>query len=217
MPNTWGADLQNTTLQAENLIGQTYMANIKKIEELGLKRTSLCSSFWYEFSLGQPDAYGFDLPAKKVTLFDDGDVKINTTTWTQCARAVAAWLSLKAIPEDSDDTSATVQTWTNKPLYVSSFLVSQRDMLSSIHRVEGDCTADWKISHQGVKETYKRGMGMLQEGNMAAFQTVMYSRSFFPGGGGDYETVRGLDNGLLGLPKESLDEATARALKMAGA
>lgn len=217
MPNIWGADLNNPTRLKEMLIGPSYLARIKKIEELGLKWTSLCSSFWYEYSLSFSDAYGFDLLGKKATLFDNGGVKINTSTWDQCGRAVAAWLSLKAIPEDENDKSVTVASWTNKPIYISSFLVSQRDMLDSIHRVQGTTDADWEISQEDVKERYQRSLELVQSGDMVAFRAAMYSRAFFPNGAANYETSRGLDNDVLGLPKESLDEATARAFKMAEA
>jgi hypothetical protein len=216
MPNAWGGDLQSPALQADQLLGQTYMAHVKKIEELGLRWTSLCSGFWYEFSLGQPNGYGFDLQAKKATLFDDGEFKINTTTWQQCARSVAAWLSLKALPEDENDNSATVQSWTNKPIYISSFRISQRDMLDSIHRVQGTTDSDWEVTREDTKERIQRGMRELQKGERFGFQIVLYTRVFVPSGGDDAETARqGKDNEVLGLPKESLDEATARALKLA--
>ena len=218
MPNTWGATLEYPKLEEESILGATYMGYVRKIEELGLVWTSLCSSFWYEFSLvAQTGGYGFDVKNKKVTLYDDGDKKINTTTWKQCARAVAAWLSLKAIPEDSSDVSPTVSSWTNKPIYISSFLISQKDMLASVQRVQGD-QGKWEVSHESVRERHQRGMGLVQKGDMSGFVLALYASAFFPGGLGDYETARGgkLDNEVLGLPKEDLDEATARAFEMFG-
>lgn len=214
VPNVWGSDPQDPGVLSDQLLGQTYAAHVKKIVELGLTWTSLCSGFWYEYSLGQPNGYGFDLAAKKVTMFSDADVKINTTTWQQCARAIASWLSLKALPENEKDTSATVVSWRNKPIYISSFRISQRDMLDSIHRVQGSTDDHWDISHEDASERIQRGFGELQKGNMAGFQIVLYTRVFVSGGSG--KTGKGgLDNQVLGLPQESLDEATAQALKMA--
>jgi hypothetical protein len=43
----------------------------------------------------------------------------------------------------------------------------------------------------------------------------LYSRSFFPESSGDYGAIKGLDNDVLGLPKEDLDEATRAAVKIA--
>jgi hypothetical protein len=37
---------------------------------------------------------------------------------------------------------------------------------------------------------------------------------FFPGGGGDYQSSRGLHNDLLGLKIEDLDECTAIGVRM---
>jgi len=41
-----------------------------------------------------------------------------------------------------------------------------------------------------------------------------FVRIFYPNGGGDYESTRGLDNDKLGLPKEDLDARTAVAKQM---
>lgn len=218
MPNTWGAALEYPKLEKESILGATYLANVRKIEELGLAWTSLCSSFWYEFSLAaQPDGYGFDMKNRKVTFYDDGEAKINTTTWKQCARAVAAWLSLKALPKVASDISPTVSSWTNKSIYISSFLVSQKDMLASVKRVQGG-GVEWDISHEGARERHQRGMGMVQKGDMSGFVVALYASAFIPGRFGDFETPRGgkLDNEVLGLPEEKLDEATSRALGMVG-
>ena len=42
----------------------------------------------------------------------------------------------------------------------------------------------------------------------------MYTRAFFPNGGGDFESTRGTANALLGLPVEDLDAATERAVQI---
>ena len=42
----------------------------------------------------------------------------------------------------------------------------------------------------------------------------MYTRVFYPDGGGDFEASRGLQNDVLGLPKEDLDEFTKIAVQM---
>jgi hypothetical protein len=97
---------------------------------------------------------------------------------------------------------------------MSSFLVSQRDMLDSLHRVCGTTDADWTITHQPSLERYKKGIEDMQKGDRSGFARAMYTRVFFPNGGGDYESTHGLDNGVLGLPKEDIDEATKRAVAL---
>jgi hypothetical protein len=54
----------------------------------------------------------------------------------------------------------------------------------------------------------------MQEGDMAGFAKMMFSRVFYPDDSGNYEKIRGTSNKLLGLPKESLDKATEAAIKL---
>ncbi|KAK3373025.1 putative oxidoreductase CipA [Lasiosphaeria ovina] len=216
MPNAYGGDFTNEALARESLHGATVRANVAAIEAAGVSAwIALTCSFWYEWSVSAgPSAYGFDIAQRAATLFDDGTEKINTSTWAQCGRAVAALLSLKELPDDERDAAPAVATWANRLLYVSSFRVSQRDMLDSLHRVLGTTDADWTITKESSAERYKKGLEELQKGDRSAFGRVLYTRAFFPNGGGDYESVHGLANGVLGLPEEDLDEATKAAVEL---
>lgn len=51
--------------------------------------------------------------------------------------------------------------------------------------------------------------------NFLGFAQLMYTRVFYRDGGGDFETSRGLQNGVLGLPEEDLDEYTKIAVRKA--
>jgi hypothetical protein len=163
--------------------------------------------------------FGFDFANKKLTLYDDGTTKVNPTTWEQCGRAVAELLSLKELPEDANDTSLTVDSWRNKLLVISSFLVSQLDMFESWKRITGDKDSDWIIKKVPSKERYQQGIEAmktiqdLMSGRMGAAM-ASFVRIFYPNGGGDYESTRGLDNDKLDLPKEDFDERTAVAKQM---
>lgn len=110
--------------------------NVREVERLGVSSNFLLvCNFRYEFSLsGGSFRYGFDSKKRYVTLYDDGDVNINTSTWPQCVRAVAKLLSLKELPEDEHDTSPTLSRLRNQCVYSSSFRVSQRDMFESVKR-----------------------------------------------------------------------------------
>ncbi|KAF2729696.1 NAD(P)-binding protein [Polyplosphaeria fusca] len=208
MPNVYGADIFNETLAATETYTANAIAACKDIEAQGATHITVCCSFWYEWSLGLFEQwYGFNIRDKTVTLFDDGTTKINTSTWDQCGRAVAALLSLPV-----SGASPCLEDWDNKPLYISSFLVSQRDMLDSLHRVMGTKDADWKIKYEGSRKRYDDGRKEMAEGVRTGFVKSMYSRIFFQSGEGDYETTKGLANGVLGLPKEDLDEATKRTV-----
>lgn len=67
--------------------GRTYyvlVATRKTIEKLGQSSfISVVTGFWYEYTLANPGAYGFDLNNQAVTLFGEGKAKVSTSTWPQ--------------------------------------------------------------------------------------------------------------------------------------
>jgi hypothetical protein len=153
--------------------------------------------------------FGFDIKNRKVTFYDDGNTKINTTTWDQCGRAIAALLSL---PESG--ASPSLETWKDKVVYISSWKISQRDMLDSLHRVLGTTDKDWVIAHEPAEQRYHDGLKEMQGGDFTGFAKAIYARIFHNDGVGDYESTRGLANDTLGLPKEDLDEYTKKTVEM---
>ncbi|GIK02047.1 hypothetical protein Aspvir_006090 [Aspergillus viridinutans] len=198
MPNCYGVDITNEKLRKESLAGDPVRQACAEIEETGVSVwVALVCGFWYEFSLATgPEWFGFDFKEKKVTFYDDGSTKINVSTWEQCGRAVAAFLKFKELPEDENDSSPT------------------RDMFESWKRITGDKDEDWTIEYEPTAERYQRGIERMQKGDRRGFAQALYARVFYPNGGGDYESRRGLDNAVLGLPKEDLDERTKRAKEM---
>jgi hypothetical protein len=218
MPNSYGADFANKPLMQGILTSERTEGGVAAVEKAGLSWIYMSCNFWYEYSLAMGNSwYGFDITNKKVTFYDDGKTRINTSTWRQCGRAAAQLLSLKELPDDENDQSPTLSQWRNKPLYISSFLVSQRDMLDSLNRVLGSTDSDWKIEYEPTDVRYKRGLDILKAGNLLGFGMAMYSRAFYPNGDGNYEAKYGLANKALGLPEEDFDEATKLAIQMAEA
>ncbi|KAJ4992418.1 CipA protein [Stagonosporopsis vannaccii] len=173
---------------------------------------ALCNGFWYEFSLAMGEPwFGFDIKNRRVTLYDEGAVKISTSTWDLCGKAVAALVSLPVVGANGE---VSLEEFRNNGATIASFLISQRDMLDSLNRVLGTKDTDWAITKQSVKERYHEGLEQLHGGDRLGFAKAMYAKLFFPGEGGDYETGYTLDNERLGLPKEDLDQATRRAVEM---
>jgi NmrA-like family len=215
MPNWYGSDFTNEELGKAVRLGLAARATVDGIESLGVSKwVMLACGFWYEFSLaGGSIRYGFDFPSKSVTFYDDGNTKIITSTWDQCGRAVAALLSLPELPVDENDKSPTVSQFANGIVYISSFLISQKDMFESVKRVTGTTDADWKISYEESAQRYQDGIEAMKKGDMSGFGKMLYARAMFPNGDGDFSNK--LNNNLLGLPKEDLDERTKVAVKMA--
>jgi hypothetical protein len=216
IPNEWGNDFANPDIARDLLfLGPRLEAHRKLIEDFGGNWLVITSGFWYEYSLaGTEWRYGFDFKERKLTLYGDGTQKINTSTWPQVARAVAALLSFKILPDaENDKSEVLLSRFENKRCYISSFLVSQRDMWESAMRVTGTTESDWTVKYENVEERYKRGVEMFQKGDEVGFGIALYARGFYSDG--EYETTRGLDNALLGLPKEDFDTCTKRAVERA--
>ncbi|KAL3459326.1 hypothetical protein BJX64DRAFT_301422 [Aspergillus heterothallicus] len=216
LPNWYGHDAANDSLCEDSMLRENRDRIISEITNLGVSAyLFLVCGFWYEFSLGGgPDRFGFDFAKRTFLRFDAGDVAINTTTWPQCGRAVAGLLSLKMLPEDEADKEPTLARFANGSVNVSSFRVTQNEMFESVKRVTGTGDGDWVISQGSVQDRFREGQEGLKVQNWAAFPKMLYSRMFFANGGGDYESTRGLDNDVLGLPVEDLDEATREGSRM---
>lgn len=214
MPNEYGLDYTNKSL-ARDIFADPGIGIRRYIEEQGHGKTdwiSLSCSFWYEFCLaGSEIRFGFDLGNKALTLIDDGNTKISVTTWRQCALAIAKLFSLP-IDSEAGYTGAILTDWKNKPVFVSSFEVSQRDMFASILRVTNESESDWSITQEDSRKRYARGINLKESGDMSGIPLLVFTRVFFPNGGGDIGHK--VDNAKLGLPSEDLDEATKEALKL---
>ncbi|KAI1630687.1 CipA protein [Biscogniauxia mediterranea] len=215
LPNEWGVDSSKMPFGKDVLIGPDHVAILKEIEALGKSSwISVITGFWYEYSIGiGPDANGFDYKKRTVSFIDDGETKINFTTWEQTGRAAANLLALPITPEKPG--APSLSGYKNKHVYVASFLVSQKDMFASILRVTGEKESDWKISYEESTKRYEEGKKQLFGGDRAGFQKLLYTRTFYKDGAGNFEARETLQNEALGLPKEDLDECTKFAVVLA--
>jgi hypothetical protein len=209
VPNAYGVDFYGHPKLEEDIPVLGYVhASVKEIEGVGAKWFAITPSFWYEYSLGVgPFTYGFDFPNNTVTLYDEGKTKVNTTTWLQTGRALAALVNLKKLAQDENDKSTTLAQFANKPVYMSSFTLNQRELLDSVNKLLGKTDKDWNITYQPTEERFREGLEELGKGDGRGFLKAFYARAFYPAGEGVYET----HNSLLGLPQEDLAEATLAA------
>ncbi|MCJ1349842.1 hypothetical protein MMC31_008084 [Peltigera leucophlebia] len=217
LPNEWGSDILNTGLSKDIPLVAVKAQYREQIEQLGKSSwIAITCGFWYEYSLSfGPHTYGFDFKNSTVTFFDDGNTRINTSTLQQCGLAAARLLALKVLPDNANDRSPCLAHYRNGSVYISSFRVSQKDILDSVLRVTGKTLNDWKIEREPSTSRYKAGVEGFQKGDLAGFIKLLYSRVFYQDGSGDYESSRGLQNDILGLPKEDLDEHTRIAVQTA--
>jgi len=86
-------------------------------------------------------------------------------------------------------------------------------MLASALRVTNTKEHEWTITHEPSHERYASGLEEIQEGKRVGFAKMLYTRVFYPDGSGDTEHNKGTINGLLGLPREDIDQATRAAIE----
>ncbi|KAI3328110.1 putative oxidoreductase CipA [Xylariaceae sp. AK1471] len=216
LPNEWGIESSHGTLGTDVMMGPALTAAKNKIEELGSSSwIGMVTGYWHAYSLASPEAFGFDLKNKTVTFFDEGTVKINSITWERTGQAVASLLSLPIEPETPG--APALSNYKNKNVYVTSWLMSQKDMFKQVLRVSGTKESDWAIKYENAVERYEEAKKRLFAGDHSAFQRLLYTRTFYNNGDGDFESRHGLDNDKLGLPKEtqeSLDAETKHAFEL---
>ncbi|KAG9689203.1 NAD(P)-binding protein, partial [Aureobasidium melanogenum] len=214
LPNEWSPDTANESLVNDVFPFASKPKARQQIISKGGNKTqyiAMTTGFWYEWSLAIAPAYGFDFANKSVTFFDDGETVINTSTWPQIGRAVAALLSLPILPVK--ETKGCLSDFGNQQVYISSFAVSQKDIFESVLRVTQTVKRDWSTTYEPSKQRYANGLGEIKQGNKIGFAKMMYTRVFYQDGSGNYGKSKGTLNTLLGLPHEDLDEFTALAIE----
>lgn len=213
-PNEWAPDTADEALSKGMLTGEAMKAHRELISKLGKSSwIAVSTGFWYEWSLAISVAFGFDFANRAVTIFDEGETRISTSTWPQVGRAVAGLLSLKIHAEGEDYKEACLDRFKDGWVYIKSFTLSQKEMLDSVLRVTGTVIGDWKVTHEPIQERYAAGIEQMQAGDRKGFAKALYSRVFFPDGCGDVEKSRGVQNEVLGLPSEDLDYYTGIAIE----
>lgn len=177
----------------------------KLIEELGVGSwIAVVNNPWFDWSLGR-GLWGIDIPGRKATLWDGGNTKFNTTTLQRVGESVAALLSL---PEEQ------LVQYKNACFYISSFHITQREMLDSVLRATKTIEADWKIEIRDVVDLVAQTNEEVKKGNMMALINQFYSMHAVEGQGGDYS--RKIADLKLGLREESLDEVVQRVVASVG-
>ncbi|KAL3447652.1 NAD(P)-binding protein [Aspergillus insuetus] len=213
MPNGYAGDIEHVALGNDTLLGPVAKAQREEIEALGMQWVTICCGFWYDYSLGGGESrFGFDFGKRSVTFYGDGNVKVSVSTLAQVGRAVARVISHKVLPEDEADQTLTLETFMNKGVYIKSFVLSQKEMFESVKHVTGTTDADWTITHDDTKKRYADGLEQVKKGNMAGFSKLLYARAFYAEDPGEHSAKA--QNELLGLPEESLDEATKAGIKL---
>ncbi|KAF4959545.1 hypothetical protein FGADI_1612 [Fusarium gaditjirri] len=189
---------------------------LREIERVGVSSwILLVGGVWFDYSLPSGEPFmGFDIDNRKVTLFDDGEAKINTSTLAQFGCAAAAIASLKEFPDSEEDETPTIAKFCNKPVYLSSFYVSQKDILRSLQRITNTTDADWEIKYESSADRIENGKAIGKSGNILGLVQAYYS-FIFSQGGQELNTQDTLHDELLELPEEDLDKVVKDCVEKA--
>ncbi|EPE34281.1 NAD(P)-binding Rossmann-fold containing protein [Glarea lozoyensis ATCC 20868] len=194
LPTEFGPDTANSALaQAVPFLfpKKSLRDQIKASQSSSL--IAVVNGLWFDFSLAG-GFFGINIKERTARLYDDGQTLFSTTTLAQVARGVTKLFELP---------SSELEKFKNHFVYVSSFAVSQTQILRSVQKATGTSNEDWKISSVPVDEAIEMGLAEFQNGNFKGLLDVLYGNNSKPGMGGNFEHK--LNNELLGLESEDLD------------
>lgn len=174
------------------------------IAELGVSSwIAVVTNPWLDYGL-QQKAWGFNVQGRKASLWGGGNTKVNTGSVKRAGEATAAML---ALPEDE------LAKYRNKPFFMGSLYVTQREIFESILRVTKTEEKDWEVKTPDMDQVAKESDEAMMKGDMAAFMTKFFMMHFREGMGGDFNSK--VDSGRLELPQEDLDKVIEEGLKSA--
>ncbi|KAJ5546768.1 isoflavone reductase family protein [Penicillium frequentans] len=193
--NTCAAAAELVVLYAEKA---KVIAYLKTKESTGLTWTAIHTGQFFDWGLesGWLDYY---LKERLVTIYDSGDKPWSTSTLGTASAAVVKVL-LK--PEET----------TNRPIYVASFTVSQRQVLEALEKATG---TTWEVQRMSSEDALKKAAELdtkdYSDGLKLLVLMLLYADD--KDRGANFEKDGLLCNKLLGLPEEDLTEVVNRVVK----
>ncbi|KFA50423.1 hypothetical protein S40293_05237 [Stachybotrys chartarum IBT 40293] len=201
LPAEFGSDPE-AKLVDELFVLQQKRERRQLAEQLGVSAwIGVITNPWLEFCLGG-GVLAIHVKERRAVLYDGGNTKFVTTTLGRVGAAVAELLSL---PEEQ------LATYRNRPFYVSSFHVTQRELLEAVLRQTGTTEAEWTIETPSCEDVEQQWGDKLKQGDMGGFLAMFPMLHFREGYGGDYQHK--VDNAKFGFAEEDLDQVVQGVVK----
>ncbi|TDZ71961.1 putative pinoresinol-lariciresinol reductase 3 [Colletotrichum trifolii] len=201
LPVEFGSDPAPSKLRDSSPILQGKRRFRDLVEELGASWIAIVNNPWYDWSMGA-GFWGIDVRNRAARLYDGGSTKFVTTNLPTTGKGIAGVLSLP---------DAELERYRNRPFYLQSFYVSQRDMLDSIQRATGTTDKDWKIEVLDAAPVVAQSEEAARGGDHGAGLVAFYINHMREGWGGDY-SAKVEDLSRIGLEEEDLDETSKRVV-----
>lgn len=171
-------------------------------ESTGLTWTAIHTGQFFDWGL-ETGWLHYDLKKQKSIILDSGNKAWSTST---LGTASAAIVKVLLKPEETK----------NRPVFVASFTLSQRQLLGALEKVGG---RKWEVETISSGEALKKvegfdGMGEEKEALKLRMLLVLGSEEVDRGA--DFEKDGVLDNEMLGLPAENLTKVVERVLDHRG-
>ncbi|EXJ66776.1 uncharacterized protein A1O5_09971 [Cladophialophora psammophila CBS 110553] len=138
---------------------------------------------------------GFDLKTHTALIYNDGDTRVSHSNLDTIGEAVCAILRK---PHET----------ANKYLFISSFTVSQNEILASLEKTTA---TKWTVNRASTVDAERDGKEKLTNGDFSGVRLLLARLMYGGDTGADFEKAPALANKALGLPQESLD-ATIQAV-----
>ncbi|KAI9887324.1 MAG: hypothetical protein M1823_000840 [Watsoniomyces obsoletus] len=202
MPSEWGSDSTNPKGQE---ICPVFKPKADIVEYLKSKANENPNFTWSAVATGpfldwclKVGFFGFDLQAKKMTIWDGGSPRFSSTTLPTIGKA-AAQILLK------------FEETKNRYVWIQSALVSQNDLKAALERATN---AQWEVEQVKSEDMIKKGYELLPQGfpgiALLILGTIFNANADT---GSNFTTHTKLDNDLLGLPKEDVQSVVDSVVK----
>ncbi|KUI63336.1 Uncharacterized protein ycf39 [Cytospora mali] len=193
----------NTRKVQDLPIGKIVAGKTKLVDDLQKKAeenreftwTGLSTGLFFDF-LG---AFGFDLKAKKATIYDSGNEPFQTSNLGFIAKAVGSVL------KHPNETA-------NRYLLVASFQPTLNQILQILEDENG---SKWAVDNVSTQDLQKAGEEKLAKGDFSAFRELLRVHLYRDGEGHPVPADE-LANDLLELPEEDLRGTIRKWLESAG-
>lgn len=175
------------------------LALVKRIamEDDGFSWSSLATGNFIDYSLKKYVAFGFDIPARKARLVDDGTERLSAVTLQDIGAAV------RGILRQSETTK-------NRYLHIRSTETCQREILEALQEQTG---SQWEVRYEDSKVMYERGKEAFAKGERSGMLDLLVTQLFQKGSGRSIVVSRQQsDNGLLGVQEKDISVIVADVL-----
>ena len=161
----------------------------------GLGWTSLVCGHFFDWGLSS-GLLGFDIPNRKATLFDGGDIKWSATSVDIIGKAVVGVL-------------LNEKETRNRMLYVESVRVSQNEVLEALKKATGE---EWSVEHIKSEDYIKAQQAELENhpGDGEATENLVSVVGIIDS---NWEGKKDLVNSLVGVEEEKLDDVAKKVVE----